>query len=517
MRIFFNALQESLDISALPKDPWLIGLFFFIATILFTAVVTPIFKVTFRAICGLFGVFSGQYLALTGDLKSGPILIEMVKCRQLRNNLKGTIDGVASILIEDNRRDVNRIASGMGKYRFDGFLDGRLFVLSYQSRSRRVRGAGLLVLKGDASGTLFSGQWSGSTGDEIINGPCSWIRLSRSFPVFNRHEKIMLFSQALIGEIRQSRGGYGFKSKIFGYPAAGKIISSLAMNIHEIQDAAWRQDRDYRLFKERLNLDSRELEPRKERISDVSSQERGLVSYWKLDDGPGTTISVDSNGNFNGTLEPSGSKPRWVRDIPNILQNSYTLSFNGKDNFVDTKFKGIGGSSPRTVFFWIKVNPDASFVGGIVAWGNSRNPGKKWHIRINDREAGGWVKGAIRTEIQGGNITGSTNIADGKWHNVASVFSGGSGEDISRVQHYIDGKIDEASKIRGNGVAVNTDISSNASSVTIGRRTQATKKDSSLLKSLYFDGLLAEVRIYDRALNSLEIENIARGVGFISS
>jgi hypothetical protein len=34
------------------------------------------------------------------------------------------------------------------------------------------------------------------------------------------------------------------------------------------------------------------------------------------------------------------------------------------------------------------------------------------------------VLGAIRTEVGGGYLVGSTNIADGRWHHVVSLFNG---------------------------------------------------------------------------------------------
>jgi MYXO-CTERM domain-containing protein len=169
------------------------------------------------------------------------------------------------------------------------------------------------------------------------------------------------------------------------------------------------------------------------------------------------------------------------------------VEFNGSDSYIQTEFPGIGGADDRSVTFWVKTTDLNTH--GIVAWGDAGANGRKWHLRVNNDEGNGPL-GAIRTEVQGGFNIGTTNIADGEWHHVASVFANDGSPDVADVLHYVDGVLEE----RGGFVdePIDTDISELATLVTIGRRTQGAAQD-------YFGGLIADVQIYDKALSAAEV------------
>ena len=107
--------------------------------------------------------------------------------------------------------------------------------------------------------------------------------------------------------------------------------------------------------------------------------------------------------------------------------------------------------------------------------------------------------GQLRTENQGGNIIATTDIADGNWHHVVSVFAEDGDPDVLDVLHYVDGVLEATSG--GTDEPVNTDITGpQAEPVSIGRRAQVANL-------LYFTGTVDDVYIYDRPLDAFEVAN----------
>ena len=234
----------------------------------------------------------------------------------------------------------------------------------------------------------------------------------------------------------------------------------------------------------------------------------GLVAHWAFDDGPGNATAVDSIANNNGTLLSNAVDPTigWSGDAPSTpFGQTSSVEFNGTDSFIQTDFAGIGGAEARSVAFWVKTEDLATH--GIVAWGDSTGTGEKYHLRVNNAEGNGPV-GAIRTEVQGGYNIGSTNIADGEWHHVVSVFPEGA-DNVDQVLHFVDGALDVTGGVAP--VAINTDLL-DGDSLTIGRRTQGTAQN-------YFNGQIADVRVYDVALTNSQIAALVpepNGTGLVA-
>ena len=183
---------------------------------------------------------------------------------------------------------------------------------------------------------------------------------------------------------------------------------------------------------------------------------------------------------------------------------TFALEFNGTTSVVDTAYEGVGGTDPRSITAWVKLADvtDEAVSQTIVAYGSRAADGEKWHFRVND---GGdpRVRGAIRTEAQGGNQTGTTNIADGNWHHVVSVFPGGDGSDNIDVIHYVDGLLEGETGTTDE--PINTGIGGDFPRVSIGGRRQDGNSASNGPLSSFINGTLDEVRIFDHALSQAEV------------
>lgn len=140
-------------------------------------------------------------------------------------------------------------------------------------------------------------------------------------------------------------------------------------------------------------------------------------------------------------------------------------------------YLGVGGAAPRTIEFWMKT---AVLNKAIVSWGADIQ-GEKLIIRLNSN-------GAIRAEINGGNVVGTMPLNDDKWHHVAIVFNGAN---LSNVSFYVDGNVDAVGSITN--LAINTAASA---------EVQISKSFS----NAYWNGGLDDIRIWSAALSQTTIK-----------
>lgn len=218
-----------------------------------------------------------------------------------------------------------------------------------------------------------------------------------------------------------------------------------------------------------------------------------LEAYLSFDEGSGT-VATDSSGNDRNAEFRNGSAT-WIAG-----KRGSALEFDGDDDLTIVGWDGVLGDTPRTITYWVRTDWISDQSNGIVGWGFSTADGTKWHTRLNQNAGNGTV-GAIRTEIQGTYIIGSTIINDGEWHHVASVLVDG-GFLIEDIDHYIDGELEVAS---GNGnpdVIIDTPgFDGGGTEVEIGSRLQGTAQQ-------YYIGAIDEIRIHSRALSQEEIQTL---------
>ena len=202
--------------------------------------------------------------------------------------------------------------------------------------------------------------------------------------------------------------------------------------------------------------------------------EDGLILHWKLDEITGIVAPDSSDSHYQGSVVGA----RWNPD-GGMLAGA--LEFDGFDNYVETDptvFMGVTGSAPRTCTAWIKTNQVS---GGIMTWGSLSVDTRGWLIWIDET-------GVLRVDVGGGHVLGTTVLNNDRWHHVA-VTSDGSTTD--KVALYVDGKIEPIGEVVTQ--SVNT---SAVTSMKLGEYDSTEK---------VFEGLIDDVRIYDRVLSMQEI------------
>ena len=202
------------------------------------------------------------------------------------------------------------------------------------------------------------------------------------------------------------------------------------------------------------------------------SQEEGLVGWWKFDETSGTN-AVDSSGyGNNGTLN-GGNR------VAGRLGGA--LELNGTSDYVDCGNDAIFDITEQiTLASWINAGALGNgqhqhFVGkGNNSYVIKQSSANNFEVVIY---IGGWKVATTPLNATFNNV----------WHHVAGTYDG------SQIKAYIDGELITTTNQTGN-ININTD------NVMIGTR-DGTR--------WYFDGLVDDVRIYNRALSDIEIKKIA--------
>ncbi len=203
----------------------------------------------------------------------------------------------------------------------------------------------------------------------------------------------------------------------------------------------------------------------------------GLVGFWKFDEGTGN-ITYDSSGNNNhGNIH----SPVWTGGI-----NGTTLAYDGFNDYVE-------------------VDDDASLNFGandfsLEAWfntGNSKvqniiykrdyiigNKGQGYALLLDGGTPGFFIRDGNEYDLYGR----TTGLDDYKWHHIVGLKYGNTS------YLYIDGVQDE-----------NTLNVSGAGSTNNTHNLYFGVWEAHFDYFNYFDGLIDEIRIYNRALTAEEI------------
>ena len=221
----------------------------------------------------------------------------------------------------------------------------------------------------------------------------------------------------------------------------------------------------------------------------AASVSAGLVAHWAFDEGSGTIARDSSGKGHDGTLQ---GDPQWVTG----MIGSGALSFDSTDGLVE-----VGGDAALsltdalTITAWVSVH-DLSTYYFLLCKQPSGTAG--------DNYPGNYE---FRTEVNSGALqfghqeaegeqytfyTSDSSIAAEQWHHVAVVFTTGE-----LVEFYIDGVAAGSSEQSTNFGVLNDEP------IRIGGRKDGYS---------FFNGLLDDVRLYDRTLSATHIQKLFEGI-----
>jgi len=217
-----------------------------------------------------------------------------------------------------------------------------------------------------------------------------------------------------------------------------------------------------------------------------NQQDDGLVGYWNFEEGSGQTV-YDRSGNGNdGTLGSSTavekSDPVFVSGHDSNGPGGTGLQFDGVDDYVDAgNDDSLNITGDITILAWIKRRSFGT-PQTIVDKQKTGNDYTEPYRLIFE----GWDN-TLRFQLGGGGTSWNSfvfgAITDNNWHHIAVTIEGVS------VKGYIDG-VQSGTTQTFSGTRQSSNLP-----FLIGKQ-----KDG-----FYFNGVIDEVRIYNRALSADEI------------
>ena len=216
--------------------------------------------------------------------------------------------------------------------------------------------------------------------------------------------------------------------------------------------------------------------------SAANAADPNLVGWWRFNEGSGTTATDSSGNERHGVLVDN---PVWVDGV-----HGSALEFEANNHVAVPGYEGIMGSSPRTTCAWINV---AKTSASIITWGPAGS-GTKWCMRTHNGPA------SLRVECGQSYIYGTTDLVDGEWHHVAAVLEDDGSPAVEEIKFYVDGVLDEIGE--ANPRPVNT-----ASGVEFRIAYDLNNTGRT------YQGLMDDVRIYDRALSADDIQALIQDPG----
>jgi chitodextrinase len=212
----------------------------------------------------------------------------------------------------------------------------------------------------------------------------------------------------------------------------------------------------------------------------VVGQTSGLVAAYSFNEGTGTTVTDLSGNNLTGTIVGA----TWT------TQGKYgnALSFNGTSSYVDLgNPTALQLTGSMTLEAWVKAAASSTNDGQVIA---KSNDSSGWQLKTTS-DTGVATFGASVTNSSGvrakrfSTTTPSLNV----WYHVAEVYNATA----KTLDIYVNGVLNDGS-LQGTVPAANLNALVNAN---IGRRSGG----------YYFNGVIDEIRIYNRTLSATEIQS----------
>ena len=215
-------------------------------------------------------------------------------------------------------------------------------------------------------------------------------------------------------------------------------------------------------------------------VSDVHAQDitTGLAGHWKFDETSGTSASDSSGNNNTGTLTNS---PTWTTGKINSA-----LSFDGVNDYADIGTMNVSGSG-ITIAAWVKADSFSSAIDTrFISKANSTS--EQGHYWMLGQTNSGGDKLRFRLKAGGSTqtlIASSGDLPTGTWFHAIATYDG------STMRLYKDG-IEVGSVAKSGTIDIDATIPAN-----IARNPDGSN---------HMDGTMDDVRIYNRALSTSDIQ-----------
>jgi Ca2+-binding RTX toxin-like protein len=219
----------------------------------------------------------------------------------------------------------------------------------------------------------------------------------------------------------------------------------------------------------------------------------GLVAAFGFEEAAGTALVDSAPGPINGVLAGGAAAPTRVA----IGKFGRALSFDGADSasVPDGAVTKLDLSNGMTLEAW--VNPTTMSGWESVLYKERGGPGTgllSYALYAHDGGANTPAAGYVRTSVGGPDrgIQGLTRLPLNVWSHIAVTYTTAAAPASSSLRFYVNGAL-----VRTLTTAVNQNILAGTQPLRIGNSNASISEG--------FNGLIDEIRIYNRALSAAEI------------
>jgi len=209
----------------------------------------------------------------------------------------------------------------------------------------------------------------------------------------------------------------------------------------------------------------------------------GLIAHYNFDEGTGEILHDLSGNNHDGVIH-EGS---WADGI-----SGKALDFNGINSYVSLPSSTLGNWNSLTYSFWVKA-PEYSGLGWPAFFG-SHTTSFTYNTCVCISRNTETIHIEIDTDTGNFETSGEIKIQWDTWFHVAMVYDG------SQLTEYING-------VRGKSIPATGNLK-NVAELNIGQLGS---------NSYFFNGLIDEAYIFNRALSSFEVKQLFNHATLYSS
>lgn len=195
--------------------------------------------------------------------------------------------------------------------------------------------------------------------------------------------------------------------------------------------------------------------------------------------------AIEGPGSGGGPMGMAGPQD-WVWASQDHNMRTQFDGVNDYESFANSPEVNVSGDA-LTISTWVKWSIDPS---GGSNWASLVNKNVDGQYRLHHNRTNEHFEFAIRTTSGNRWVVSETSPVADQWYHLAGVYDG------SWLHIYVDGVLENSANWSGTILASNSPLE-------IGRRAVAHDR--------YFEGMIDDVRIYDRALSGSEIQGARLG------
>ena len=218
--------------------------------------------------------------------------------------------------------------------------------------------------------------------------------------------------------------------------------------------------------------------------ADAQAPTNGLVGFWRMDEGSGATTANSAGSGIAGVLT---NGPTWASSV-----HTRAINFDGVDDFVKVTDPNLGNQTAMTISMWMNArSAGGNETGGARILSKGDNPTSARYVVILGSDNSSIQFNAGFTTAAGLWKTPAGSVSMNTWHHVVLMYTHGNVTSVPRI--FIDGVPQTLTSL----AAPSGSPLADDPAFYIGSRGTNNNR--------VFDGLLDEVRLYNRELDPAEV------------